>query len=116
MKQEERNKASEHGPRIALNASYVAPDAYLLHGESLLVISSGDLEDISLEVIAEVIARHLVGDTLVVEGAATQRHNTATTRMSGEALQNPECRGDWPASNRRQRVLAAPASAIRLVP
>lgn len=37
---------------------------------TLLVVSSRDLEDISLEVISEVIARHLVRDALVIERAA----------------------------------------------
>lgn len=39
----------------------------LLHRETLLVVTSRDTEDVSLEVIAKTVALDLVGDTLVKE-------------------------------------------------
>ena len=41
----------------------------LLHGETLLVVSSRDTENVSLELVSENISVNLVGDTLVVESA-----------------------------------------------
>lgn len=41
----------------------------LLHGETLLVIASRDLEDISLEVVTDVVSGDLGRDALVVERA-----------------------------------------------
>jgi len=40
----------------------------LLHGETLLVESSSDTEDISLVLISQEITRHLLTDALIVEG------------------------------------------------
>jgi len=42
----------------------------LLHGETLLVVSTGDLEDVALPGIAEDVGLNLVGHALVHEGTA----------------------------------------------
>ena len=41
----------------------------LLHGETLLVITTGDLEDVSLEFVPKGIGFNLLGDALVIENA-----------------------------------------------
>jgi hypothetical protein len=42
----------------------------LLHGETLLVVTSGDAEDVTLELVTERVDSDLSGDTLVVEDTA----------------------------------------------
>lgn len=44
----------------------------LHHGEALLVLSSGDLEDVALELVAESVSLDLLGHALVEEDAAAQ--------------------------------------------
>lgn len=44
----------------------------LLHGESLLVIATGDSEDVSLPLVAQRIGLNLLAHTLVVEGTNLQ--------------------------------------------
>jgi len=39
----------------------------LLHGETLLIVTTGDTEDVSLEVITQVITLNFLGHTLVVQ-------------------------------------------------
>jgi len=41
----------------------------LLHGESLLVVSTGDLEDVALVLLSKRVSLDLLGHTLVIEGA-----------------------------------------------
>jgi len=45
----------------------------LLHGETLLVITARDLEDVPLELITEGVSRHLLVHALVVELAPAPR-------------------------------------------
>ena len=47
----------------------------LLHGETLLVVSAGDAEDVALPLVAEGVSRDLLGDALVVEDAAEHKRN-----------------------------------------
>jgi len=42
----------------------------LLHGETLLVVATGDLEDVALELLADAVTSNLVGDALVHEDGA----------------------------------------------
>ena len=44
----------------------IAP--YLLHGESLLVVTPGDAEDVTLELVPESVGGDLSAHTLLVEG------------------------------------------------
>jgi len=41
----------------------------LLHGETLLVVTAGDAEDVASELVAELLSVHLLGDALVVQAA-----------------------------------------------
>jgi hypothetical protein len=41
----------------------------LLHGETLLVVTSGDAEDVTLELVTERVDGDLSGDALVVKDA-----------------------------------------------
>lgn len=43
----------------------------LLHGETLLVVASGDLEDVSLELISNAVTRDLLSHTLLHENTET---------------------------------------------
>ena len=51
-------------------ADTVGKEDALLHGETLLVVAASDAEDVALPLIAERVARDLLGDPLVVEDAA----------------------------------------------
>ena len=42
----------------------------LLHGETLLVVSTADTEDVALPLVAQRVARNFLGDLLVVEDTA----------------------------------------------
>jgi endonuclease YncB( thermonuclease family) len=48
-------------------ADTVGEEDTLLHGETLLVVTSGDAENVALELVAEGVARDLSRDALVVE-------------------------------------------------
>ena len=52
----------------------------LLHGETLLVVSSTDTENVTLELIAEGVSGHFLGDFLLVE------HTTKVNELV------PECK------------------------
>lgn len=54
----------------------------LLHGETLLVVSSRDLEHIALEVISKAVSRNLVRDTLVIERAPARTRSQQPTRSA----------------------------------
>jgi len=41
----------------------------LLHGETLLVVTTGDTENVAFEFVAEAVGGDLLGDLLVVEDA-----------------------------------------------
>lgn len=53
----------------------VGEEDTLLHGETLLVVSTGDTEDVPLPLISEGIARDLLGDLLVVDETAVTLNN-----------------------------------------
>lgn len=55
-----------HGT-IKSNQPHPASLHTLHHGEPLLVVSTGDAENVALELIAQGVTRHLLGDALVVE-------------------------------------------------
>jgi len=44
----------------------------LFHGKALLVVSTGDAEDVALEFVAKVISLHLLSDFLVIEDTAVE--------------------------------------------
>ena len=46
--------------------SFVGQDS-LLHGESLFVVSSSDLEDVSLELVSEVFSLNFLSHSLIVK-------------------------------------------------
>ena len=48
----------------------------LLHWETLLVATSHDLEDVTLELITEVVPNNLLGQPLVIELAAADMPDT----------------------------------------
>lgn len=48
----------------------------LLHGETLLVTTSHDLENISFELITKVVTNNLLSQPLVIELAAAETTNT----------------------------------------
>lgn len=58
------------GAGLEQQSDTVAGSDSLLHGETILVVASGDLEDVALEVVAKGIGFDLLADALVEEDAA----------------------------------------------
>jgi hypothetical protein len=57
------------GGTIEEDLNSVVNEDTLLHGNTLLVHTTGDLEDVALELVTESIGGDLLGDTLIVEDA-----------------------------------------------
>ena len=65
----------------------------LLHREALLVLPTLDLEDVALELVANVLAIHLSRQTLVVQRAPAKRRASRLRRLSLWLLRRPSRRG-----------------------
>ena len=65
----------------------------LLHREALLVLPTLDLEDVALELVANVLAVHLSRQTLVVQRAPAKRRAGRLRRLSLSLLRSPSRRG-----------------------
>jgi len=64
--------AVARGALLKKKADTLSGHHTLLHGETLLVVSARDLEDVPLELITEDIANHLLVHALVIELAPAQ--------------------------------------------
>jgi hypothetical protein len=47
----------------------------LLHGETLLIVTTRDTEDVTLELVTERVTRDLLGHTLIIETTAKEIDN-----------------------------------------
>lgn len=60
----------------------------LLHWETLLVATSHDLEDVTLELISEVVPNNLLGQPLVIKLAAEDMPDTELSDQVFRVLSN----------------------------
>lgn len=57
----------------------------LLHGEALLVVTTGNLEHIALPLITESVSLNFLSHTLIVENAATEKNTSVSLQSNPQA-------------------------------